>query len=369
MVETSFVSNFYGSAYYSPEELHPEGNGYQFGSNEIFFAPDVYAKLLTRSTARTLAALVDPYIVTEHFMTTNFAGGFLAAIGLALGLSLSLRTIKQTRSILMLVWLGAGLFFLSIIAAFPPRHTHLVTIIPVLALLSAVGFVASIDTFSRELQKRWSPGVIAWGQVGIVVFISGALAISGIREYFTVMPTRNPPLFEDIVSWIAWRTEEPLTIVYIGPDAERPHRIQYLVDTLMVPHKYVSTTPASFDWKDIPFGSIVFYEQQEERIPSPPFEFSAPATYILNEKVIGKAWTNTDVDLQPALPFSSNSKRNSVASIFLFSTLAIIAFVLLTLQIHVTVEKEADKPVLNIRTEIRLRKFIEKMTEGRLKHL
>jgi hypothetical protein len=302
-------------------------------------------------------------------MTTNFAGGFLAAIGLALGLSLSLRTIKQTRSILMLVWLGAGLFFLSIIAAFPPRHTHLVTIIPVLALLSAVGFVASIDTFSRELQKRWSPGVIAWGQVGIVVFISGALAISGIREYFTVMPTRNPPLFEDIVSWIAWRTEEPLTIVYIGPDLDKPHRVQYHVDTLMVPHKYVSTTPASFYWKDVPFGSLVFYEQQDKRIPSPPFEFSTSATYTLNEEVIGKAWTNTEVDLQPALLFANANWTNSVSSILLYSVVAIIVFALFTLKIRVTAEKGADEPVLTIRTEIRLRRFVEKMTEGRFKLL
>jgi hypothetical protein len=323
--------------------------------------------LLTRSTARTLAALVDPYIVTEHFLTTNFAGGFLAAIGLVLGLSLSLRTIKQTQSILMLVWLGAGLFFLSIIAAFPPRHTHLVTIIPVLALLSAVGFIAGIDTFAHELQKKWSPGIIAWGQVGIVLFFSGALVFSGIREYFTIMPIRNPPLFEDIVSWIVWRTEEPLTIVYIGPDAEKPHRVQYLVDTLMVPHKYDSTTPTSFDWKDVPFGSIVFYEQQNERIPSPPFEFNTSATYILQDEVIGKAWTNTDVDLQPALPFSSKSKRNSVTTTLLFSTLAIIAFMLLTLQIRVNVEKGTDEPVLNVHTKIRLRKFIAKITEGRFK--
>ncbi|MGB7873144.1 MAG: glycosyltransferase family 39 protein, partial [Anaerolineales bacterium] len=274
MVETSFVSDFYGRAYYSPEELHPQGDGHLLGSNEIFYAPDVYAELLTRSTVRTLAALVDPFIVSEHFITTNFAGGFLTAIGLVLGLSLSLRTLKQTRSILLLTWLGSGLFFLSIIAAFPPRHTHLVTIIPALALLSAVGFVTSVDTFANELQKKRGSAIIAWGQTALIVFISGAIVISGVRGYFTVMPERNPPLFEDIVSWIAWRNEQPLTIVFVGTDAERPHRVQYHVDTLMVLHKYISTTPVDFRWKDIPFGSIVFYEQQDKRISPPPLEFS-----------------------------------------------------------------------------------------------
>jgi 4-amino-4-deoxy-L-arabinose transferase-like glycosyltransferase len=363
MVETSFVSNFYGSAYYSPEELHPEGDGHLLGSNEIFYAPDIYRTLLTRSTVRTLAALFDPFLVTEHFMVTNFAGGFLAAIGLALGLSFSLRNLKQTRSILMLTWLGAGLFFLSIIAAFPPRHTHLVTIIPVLALLSAVGFVASLDTLASELQNKWKSNLIPWGQMGVILLFSGALVAGGIKQYFSLMPERNPPLFEDIVSWIAWRTEEPLTIVYIGADTEKPHRVQYHVDTRMVPHKYVSTTPADFRWRDVPFGSIVFYEQQEERVPPPPLEFGTSTTYTLHGEVIGKAWTNTDIDLQPALPFSSTSGRPSISNFLLYALLAIIVLALSTTQIRVTTRKETDEPVLHIHAEIKLRKFIRKITE------
>ena len=366
MVETSFVSDFYGSAYFSPEELHPEGNAYLLGSNQIFYAPEVYTKLLTRSMVRTLAALVNPFIVTEHFMTTNFAGGFLPAIGLALGLGLCLRTIKQTRSILLLTWLGAGLFFLSIIAAFPPRHTHLVTIIPVLALLSAVGFVASIDTFTHELQKTGKPALIAWGQTGLILIISAALVFSGVRQYFTVMPDRNPPLFEDIVSWIAWRNPEPLTIVFVGTDAERPHRVQYHVDTRMVPHKYINTIPANFNWEDVPFGSIVFYEQQEGRIPPPPFEFNVFATYTNQDgKVIGSAWTNADVELQPTLPFSSADGKISRSTILLFAAMAIIAFALATLQIRVTTEKMVDDPGLRIQAEIALRKFGKKIEDNK----
>ena len=88
LVETSFISEFYGNAYYSLEELHPEGNALLLGSNRIFYAPEIYKNLLTRSIVRTLAALGNPFIVTEHFMTTNLAGGFLPAIGLTLGLSL-----------------------------------------------------------------------------------------------------------------------------------------------------------------------------------------------------------------------------------------------------------------------------------------
>jgi len=367
MVETSFVSSFYGSAYYGHEELHPEGEGYLLGSNEIFYAPDVYAELLTRSTVRTLAALVDPFIVTEHFMTTNFAGGFLPAIGLTLGLALSLRTFKQTRSILLLIWLVAGLFFLSIIAAFPPRHTHLVTIIPALALLSAAGFVASVDTFANELYKKWEIPLISWGGLAVVVLISGAVVANGVRQYFTVMPERNPPLFEDIASWIAWRNEEPLTIVFVGSDAEKPHRVQYHVDTHMVPHEYSSTTPSDFDWRDVPFGSIVFYEHQDARIPPAPLEFSASVTYTLHEDIIGKAWTNTDIDLQPVLPFSGSNGKIPVSNFLLYAVLAIIALTLVVFQIRVSAENLAGEDGLRIHAVIRLRKFVRKLSEGKSK--
>ena len=231
LIETSFVSSFYGSAFYGPAELYPEGVAYLLGNNQIFYAPEVYIELLARGSVRTLAALFDPFIVTEHFLTTNFAGGFLAAIGLALGLGLCLRTIKQTRSILLLTWLGAGLFFLSIIAAFPPRHTHLVTIIPVLALLSALGFAVSADTLASELAKRWSPALTKWVQKGLIVAVSSMLLFSGMREYFITMPIRNPPLFEDIVSWIAWRNEEPFNIIYLDSTEKTPHRVEYHVNT------------------------------------------------------------------------------------------------------------------------------------------
>ena len=368
LFETSFVSNFYGNAYYTPEELHPEGDGYLLGSNEIFYAPDIYANMLVRSTVRTLAALVDPFIVTEHFLTTNFSGGFLPAIGLVLGLGLSLRTIKETRSILLLIWLAAGLFFLSIIAAFPPRHTHLVAIIPVLALLSAVGFVATIDTLANELQKKWTLEFTSWLQMGLITLVTALLIFLGVKEYFAVMPTHYPPHVEDIASWIAWRNEEPLTIFYVGTDVDKPHRVQYIVDTQMAPDIYVSTTPSRFTWKNVPFGSVVFYEQQREKLPPPPLEFSTSATYYdMNNNIIGKAWTNADVDLQPSLLFSGKGWKNPVPSILLSLALAIIVFILITVNFRVSVEKLLEEPGVRIRAEVTVRKLGKKLGERRVK--
>ena len=299
LLETSFVSSFYGSAYYGPAELYPDQVAYMVGENRIFYAPEVYVEMLTRSTVRTLAALFDSFIVTEHFMVTNFSGGFLPAIGLALGLGLSLRTVKQTRSILLLIWLGAGLFFLSIIAAFPPRHTHLVTVIPALAILSALGFTVSVDTIISEVRRKWSQLSLGRISGAMLALVSLASVLMGIRSYFITMPERNPPLFEDIVSWIAWRTEEPITIVYVGRTDIR-HRVQYQVDTRMALHKYLAISAEDFEWQGLPVNSIVFYEQQVQGIPAPLPNFSNFASYTNKDGgFIGYAWSDTKVDLQP----------------------------------------------------------------------
>lgn len=361
LAETSFVSAFYGSAYYGPAELYPKGVAYLIGKNQIFYAPAVYTELLTRSAVRTLAALFNPFIVTEHFMTTNFSGGFLAAIGLTLGLSLSLRSIKQTRSVLLLTWLGAGLFFLSIIAAFPPRHTHLVTIIPALALLSAIGFIATIDSLPEGLHKRFPQVPDNWVKNGLLVIISAVFIITGVREYFVVMPSRNPPLFEDIVSWIAWRIEEPLTIMYVGSNEKTPHRVEYHVKTRMVPHTYISTTLNKFYWQDVTAKTIVFFEQQDNdqdiNIPTPPTSFNNSASYVdQNREPIGYAWANSNLDLQPAAPIQIIRGVLPYTLFLISSAVAIIAALLRFMpKIRLTVEKTIENTGIRISAEISLR--------------
>ena len=355
LVETSFINSFHGSAFYGPAELYPEGVAYLLGDNQIFYAPEVYAELLTRGIVRTLAALFNPFIVTEHFLTNNFAGGFLAAIGLALGLGLSLRTLKQTRSILLLTWLGAGLFFLSIIAAFPPRHTHLVTVIPVLALFSAIGFAVGIDTLLSGLHKKWKSSLVNRGSIGLLALISVALVFFGLKEYFTIMPTRNPPLFEDIAAWVAWRTKEPHTIVYIGPTDIR-HRVQYQVDTHMATHEYISVTREDFKWENLPLKSIVFFEGQAEGkgtpLPEPPIAFTNMAIYTNPAGiVVGYARADTNVELQP-LPYSVGLRKILVSTVFGITFLGILAFLV---RGKIKLEKNENRKGFRLMIEIRLR--------------
>jgi hypothetical protein len=200
----------------------------------------------------------------------------------------------------------------------------------------------------------------------LLLFVVG----TGWHKYFVEMPGQYPPSFEDIASWIAWRTEEPITIVYVGSTGS-PHRVQYLVDTHMVPHKYISVSQENFRWTDAPAKSIVFFEGQPDGkgtpLPEPPSTFTNEAAFTNPDKlIIGYAWANMQVDLQPAAPFPISNGKFPVTIILVFSTLAIIILLLSTIQIRITTGKTTDRPGLRIQVEITLRRAAKnEVNEGR----
>ncbi|GAB4420596.1 MAG: hypothetical protein Kow002_09050 [Anaerolineales bacterium] len=301
ILETSFLSDFYGKALFGDNAQ--TSNIVQIGNNTIMVAPELYGELLTRGFVRTLAALIDPFLVSEHFITANLAGGLISAIFFTLGLSLSLRAGKQLRFALLLFWLIAGLFFLSIIAAFPPRHTHLVSIIPVLALLTALGVVGTIDSLREILHARLPKLPTGWASTLLILTTTLTIMYSGIREYFVIMPERNPPIFEDTVSWIAWREEKPLQIVYVSAE-DVLHRVEYLINTRMIFHSYKSVILEDFTWSLAGPDSIVFLEWPQEELPEElshvPPSFTQYARYTLPDgRITGYAWANTAVELHP----------------------------------------------------------------------
>ena len=158
-------------------------------------------------------------------------------------------------------------------------------------------------------------------------------------------------------SWISWRNKEPLTIVYLDSTEKTPHRVEYLINTKMVPHKYLSIAPFEFDWQKLPIRNIVFIEPGEEGYPAPTSTFKNFATYLNKEReTIGYAWTNTEVDLQPSTLFSFTGEGFPVTIIAIVSTLAVVALMLLFLQIRVTTERMTSKLGLRIHVDITLRK-------------
>jgi hypothetical protein len=112
----------------------------------LFYDPVIYGELLFRGVVRSFLALLNPHIISNHYLVAGLAG-VIAPLFFLIGLAVSLRYRKQLRFSLPLIWFFGGMIILSVLSAFPPSQAHLVAIIPVLALLSAVGLVVVIESF------------------------------------------------------------------------------------------------------------------------------------------------------------------------------------------------------------------------------
>jgi len=359
LLETTFANSFYARAYYGEADLFHSTPPIQLAGIELYYEPVVYYEMLTRGLIRTALVLFDPFIHQERFMVAPFAGVVTPAFFL-IGLVIALRNWKQRRFQVLLLWAMVGMFLFSVLSAFPPSSTHTVSVIPVIALISGVGLVAVIEQITANLH----PALRGRFKLIVLTLLLMVIAWVGWHTYFVEMPHRNPPTFEDIVSWIAWRTDEAHTVVYVG-NSETRHRVQYLVDTRMVPHTYVSVAQEDFKWQDVPLESIVFVEGQPDGkntfIPPPPSTFINSAAYTNpEEEVIGYAWADTNVDLQPAPPFPISNGKFPVTIILVFSVLAIIIILVMSLEIRVKTERIPDKPGLRLHAEIILRKTIKK---------
>lgn len=302
--ETSFVNNFYGTAYYGEADLTARMPLIPIGENQtIFYEPVIYGELLVRGTVRTVVSLFNPYVIFEHFLVSGLAG-VITPVFFLIGTALSLRYRKQLRFALPLIWVSGGLVFLSILAAFPPRHTHLVSIIPGLALISAVGLVGATQKLTELLLAKRD---FARGASRILVTTVSLLAITyyGFQRYYVTMPLTYPPTFEDIASWIAWRNTTPVHLIYVG-QTDVVHRVEYLVKTGIAPHRYFTKltsnfTPQSDLNPDEP--NIIFVESGDlQTMPwlNELHGFRPPVVYAdQNNNIIGYVITNTNLDLNP----------------------------------------------------------------------
>jgi 4-amino-4-deoxy-L-arabinose transferase-like glycosyltransferase len=299
--ETSFANPFYGRAYYSEAELGPITQLSEHSS--YFYDPLVYSELLTRAVVRTLSALFDPYIVSEHFLANGLTG-VVTPVFFAIGLALSLTRLKQPRFGILILWLVSGLIFLSILGSFPPRHTHLVSVIPCFALIAGTGLSAAIASLGEQLAK-WKTARSAF-EIILALSVCGVITYYGTYRYFVQMPPIYPASFEDVASWIAWRTRTPINIIYVS-SSDVPHRVKYIVDSKMVPHGYTSALLNEFTAQSDPITdrpTVIFIESHgEQAIPflqKPPPGFRAPVAYYFHDgTLLGYALTNADIDLQP----------------------------------------------------------------------
>jgi 4-amino-4-deoxy-L-arabinose transferase-like glycosyltransferase len=225
--ENVFFNSLYAHDIFPPNELYRDYPPIVVGQQTLFYRPDLYIRLLVRGTVHTLLALHSGLNVTQHYITGALPGP-IGVVWYTIGLAVALRYLRQPQMILLLLWLAGGAVSLSIANVFPPRQTHLVAIIPVLAILLAVGLVAMVDVLMGKLRNSH----IATGVVTVLVIITAAI---GLWNYFVVVPSNYPPYEEDIIGFDAMNLEQPGDLIFVAQTAERMSFMPWLVAN--IPHQ------------------------------------------------------------------------------------------------------------------------------------
>ncbi len=108
---------------------------------DLFFEPELWTRILLRGVARTAFVFLHPDIVNEHFVVGPLAGGIPTSILFLLGWSTVLRGFlaREKRMILLVIWFLSCFLFLSALNTIGARWTHMIPVVPVLAIVMALG--------------------------------------------------------------------------------------------------------------------------------------------------------------------------------------------------------------------------------------
>jgi 4-amino-4-deoxy-L-arabinose transferase-like glycosyltransferase len=206
--ESVFFNTFNGRLFYSDAELSAVAPFFEINGNELFYNPQIYLVLIARGILRTLLVFQKPWLISEHFIAFPLAGT-VGVIFYLIGAGATLKRLKEPRGLLLALWFLVVIFGLSILNTVPPRHTHMVNIIPLLALLIGLGanVLANACIATLPALGRWRRIVLG---VLIVIF-----SLGGIYDYFVLMPRRYHPQPDQIISWTSlYAKDESLVYIY-----------------------------------------------------------------------------------------------------------------------------------------------------------
>ncbi len=242
VLETSFVSGFYGRAMFGDTFIN-QAPTWSPGEMEIFFGLPQYGILWMRGLLRSVAALFDPTIYNGHFLTAELAGPG-ASFFFVFGAGIALAGLRKIHYFLLNTWFWIGLLFLSILAAFPPRPNHTVPLIPVMALLAALGLVAVAETATKQIarlaarRKTWETSALPLA----LLVIAGM----GFRAYFVEVPLYYAPDFDHRASWIIRNAPASARAIFVD-EVPTAHDAEYQSQTHLTDHEILTALRADLE--------------------------------------------------------------------------------------------------------------------------
>ena len=242
-VEGLFPNDIYANDFLRGEDLYRDYPPIKIGPFTLFYRTDLIARLLARGFMRTFLAFQYDRWVNDHFIAGPLAG-YTGAIFYFLGLAVGLANLRRKNLALVALWFIAGCMLLGVISTFPPRQAHLVGVIPAMAILVAVGIFTLIEFIVARLPDWRYPitGLLAATCVGVI-------AVTGFDNYFTTMPRKYKPNYENVMNFALIELTAPRQMIYVYADPGEKDLVPWVARTVPTPGKFqaVSSTDLEQD--------------------------------------------------------------------------------------------------------------------------
>lgn len=265
-----------------PEDQDPSETGIYFGKSDMFyFEPQTWLVMSLRATVRTLLVFHTPTLVTEHMVAYPLAGT-AGSLFFLLGLGYSLSRFRERRNIILLSWHVVTLLALSILNTFPPRQTHMVGIIPLIAIWVGLG----IDLLARLLAFLVRPLGNPIGKTITMATLVAVVAGFGLHDYFIKAPQTYWPQEEHIISWAALYNPDTNFLFVVPPDGNenfKPFVMREIAPQIAYQTVSLDALPAALD--ENRQQASVLYVQPASRplITTEAWPQSAEKTYTNRE--------------------------------------------------------------------------------------
>ena len=154
--ETAPFNTFYGAAVFGADRMAQTIHTHNFlpgDKLELFYDLSLYGILLVRGLVLSAAVWFDPLVYFDHHIIFGLAGPG-SSIFFILGLGVVFANLRNMRYLIPSIWFLAGFFLLGVLTSFPPRPTHMVSMIPALSLISAIGLVSFIETLHKKNRQN-----------------------------------------------------------------------------------------------------------------------------------------------------------------------------------------------------------------------
>lgn len=297
--ETGPINTFYGKMVFG-EEAIIQTQPFKIAGIEVFYDIQLYAFLFLRGVLRTFAVLFDPIGYSDHQVFFGLTGIGSSLFFIA-GLGVLFSNFKKFNYFLPALWFFAGFFFLGVLASIPPRPTHMVAIIPALALVSAIGLAACIHSLTPEsvLAKRIA-----------AISITSIIVLSSLFQFYFLVPYAFAPANEDdYISWLGRQIPEPANLYLIdhiastrNPKDETLKKLtQHQITSLTIEDLSTNTTQPQ-NWDHFvafisPRNGRIFAEQLSGQIPGSVVQIAYAPGKRLRGFIVTDMKINTEMEI------------------------------------------------------------------------